>query len=85
MTSCVDLAAVIGTRDRLRKEADGASWFETPEDERPWLLELACVAMALSTRVDDRGFAFADPSHDTVPKIHRTQCRFSARARRRGV
>jgi hypothetical protein len=42
MRTCVDLEALFGDQYRLRKEADGVTWFETPEHERPWLLELAC-------------------------------------------
>mgnify|MGYP001461173290 CR=1 FL=1 len=40
--TCIDLRERFGTRYRVRKEADGATWHETPEAERPWLLELPC-------------------------------------------
>jgi len=40
--TCVDLAARFGARYRLREEAAGVTWVETPEDERIWLWELPC-------------------------------------------
>ena len=40
--TCVDLAARFGDRYRLRREADGVTWYATPEPERAWLLELPC-------------------------------------------
>lgn len=42
MLTCVDLRERFGTRYRARKEADGATWYDTPEAERVWLLELPC-------------------------------------------
>jgi hypothetical protein len=44
MTSptCIDLRERFGTRYRVRQEADGVTWYETPESERVWLLELPC-------------------------------------------
>jgi len=39
---CIDLYERFGTRYRLRREADGVTWFETAEAERVWLLELPC-------------------------------------------
>jgi len=39
---CIDLQERFGARYRLRREADGATWYDTPEDERVWLLELPC-------------------------------------------
>jgi len=42
MPECLDLRTRFGDRYRLRKEADGATWYATPEAERPWLLELPC-------------------------------------------
>src|ERR1700686_2649258 len=41
-TTCVDLKARFGERYRIRKEADGVTWYATPETERLWLLELRC-------------------------------------------
>jgi len=41
-TPHVDLEAVFGVRYKLRKEADGVTWFETSEQDRVWLLELLC-------------------------------------------
>lgn len=38
----VDLRARFGDRYRVRREARGATWFDTPAEERVWLLELPC-------------------------------------------
>lgn len=43
MTTCLDLRARFGDRFKIRKEANGATWHETPEAERVWLLELPCM------------------------------------------
>ena len=40
--TCVDLRERFGTLYRVRKEADGATWYETAESERVWLLEVPC-------------------------------------------
>jgi len=42
MTPCIDLRGRFWTRYPIRREADGAAWYETPESERVWLLELPC-------------------------------------------
>jgi hypothetical protein len=42
MPTCIDLGARFGTRFRVRREADGATWYATPEAERTWLLEIRC-------------------------------------------
>jgi hypothetical protein len=42
MPTCVNLETLFGARYRVRKEADGVTWFDTSEDDRPWLLELPC-------------------------------------------
>lgn len=40
--TCVDLRERFGRRYRVRREADRVTWFETPEAERVWLLEIPC-------------------------------------------
>lgn len=40
--TCVDLRQRFGDRSRIRREADGATWYATPDAERVWLLELPC-------------------------------------------
>jgi hypothetical protein len=40
--ACIDLRERFGTRYRVRKEADGATWYDTPEPERVWLFEVPC-------------------------------------------
>ena len=39
---CIDLQAVFGSRFKLRREAGGVTWTETPERERVWLWEVPC-------------------------------------------
>jgi hypothetical protein len=36
----VDLAATFGRRFRVSREADGVTWFDWPEADRPWLYEI---------------------------------------------
>ena len=38
----IDLRARFGDRYRIRPEAGGTTWYETPKHERPWLLEVPC-------------------------------------------
>ena len=52
-TSCVDLQAAYGSRFKIRKEADGITWNETPERERVWLLELPCKHGVIHPQGDD--------------------------------
>jgi hypothetical protein len=40
--TCVDLHAIFGARYRIRREADGVTWYATLESERVWLLEIPC-------------------------------------------
>jgi hypothetical protein len=75
---CVDLQERFGRRYRVRREADGATWFETPESERTWLLEIPCRYGVVYPHGDDL-LAAAVTSRRVGVRVRRLPCVLSMR------